>query len=111
MFVELKFELKFTNVVKFNDFRDEFCIKFRCIFLKKKLFFTKIELFERFKRIKNNQILKKKFKNFKKRKISFDIDNFENKNEKFKNAKFKNKKNKNINKINSNHESIKSKNI
>ena len=72
---------------------------------------SQIELFERFKRMKNNQILKKKFKNFKKRKISFDINNFENKNEKFKNAKFKNKKIKNFNKINSNHESIKSKNI
>ena len=38
---------------------------------------------------------------------SHDIDNFENENEKFKIAK----KKKNINKINSNHESIKSKNI
>ena len=111
MFVELKFEFKFTNVVKFNDFRDKFRDKFRCMFFKKKKIFTKIELFKRFKRMKNNQILKKKFKKFKKRKISFDIDNFENENEKFKNAKFKNKKLKKINKINSNHESIKSKNI
>ena len=29
MFVELKFEFKFTNVVKFNDFRDELRLKFR----------------------------------------------------------------------------------
>ena len=59
--------------------------------------------------MKNNQILKKKFKNFKKRKLSFDIDNSSNENEKFKISKSKNKKIKNINKINSNHESIKTK--
>ena len=53
----------------------------------------------------------KKFKSFKKRKISFDIDNFEKENSKFKIAKTKSKKIKNINKINSNHESIKFKNI
>ena len=71
----------------------------------------KIELFDRLKRMKDDQILKKKLKNFKKRKFSFDIDSFENENEKFKTAKTKSKKIKNINKINSNHESIKSKNI
>ena len=110
MFVELKFEFKFTKTMKFNDFRDELRLKFRCMFFKKKKIFTKTKLFERFKRMKNVQILKKKFKNFKKRKISFDIDNFESENEKSKTAKFKNKKIKDINKINSNHESVKSKN-
>ena len=71
MFVELKFEFKFTNVVKFNDFRDELRLKFRCLLFKKN--FMKFELFDRFKRMKNDQTLKKKFKNFKKRKISFDM--------------------------------------
>ena len=55
--------------------------------------------------------MKKEFKNFKKRKISFDIDNSSSENEKFKTSKSKNKKIKNINKINSNHESIKTKMI
>ena len=110
MFVELEFEFKFTNVVKLNDFRDELRLKFRCMLLKKSKILTKIELFDRLKRMKNCQILEKKLKNFKKRKISFDTDSFESENEKFKTAKTKNKKIKNINKINSNHESIKSKN-
>ena len=110
MFAELKFEFRFTNSVKFNDFRDELRLKFRCMFFKKKKIFTKTKLFERFKRMKNVQILKKKLKNFKKRKISFDTDNFESENEKLKNAKFKSKKIKDINKINSNHELVKSKN-
>ena len=111
MFIELKFEFKFTNVVKLNDFRDELRLKFRCMLLKKSKIFTKIELLDRLKRMKDCQILKKKLKSFKKRKIFFDTDNFESENEKFKIAKTKNKKIKNINKINSNHESIKSKNI
>ena len=110
MFVELKFEFRFTAVVKLNDFRDELHRELRCMLLRKKKIFTKIELFDRLKRMKNNQILKKKFKNFKKRKIFFDIDSFESENEKFKTAKTKSKKIKNTNKINSNHESIKFKN-
>ena len=36
MFVEFKFEFKFTKTMKFNDFRDELRLKFRCMFLKKK---------------------------------------------------------------------------
>ena len=111
MFVELELEFKFTNIVKLNDFCDELRLKFRCMLLKKSKIFTKIELLDRLKRMKDCQILEKKLKNFKKRKIFFDIDNFENENKKFKIAKTKNKKIKNINKINSNHESIKSKNI
>ena len=110
MFAELKFEFKLTNSMKFNDFRDELRLKFRCMLLKKKKISTKTKLFERLKRIKDAQILKKKLKSFKKRKISFDIDSSESENEKLKNAKFKNKKIKNINKVNSNHESVKSKN-
>ena len=43
----------------------------------------KIELFDRLKRIKNNSTSKKIFKNFKKRKFFFDIDNSSNENEKF----------------------------
>ena len=109
MFVELKFEFKFTKIVKFNDFRDELRLKLRCLLLKKKIL-MKIELLDRLKRMKNDQVLKKKLKNFKKRKFSFDTDNFESENEKLKIMKTKNKKIKNINKINSNHESIKSKN-
>ena len=107
MFVELKFEFKFTIVVKFNDFRDELHREFRCMFFKEKEIFTKIELFDRLKRMKNNQILKKKFKNFKKRKFFFDIDNSLSENEKLKISKSKNQKIKNINKINSNQKSIK----
>ena len=64
MFVELKFEFKFTIVVKFNDFRDELHRKLRCMLLKEKKIFTKIELLDRLKRMKNNQILKKKLKSF-----------------------------------------------
>ena len=60
MFVELKFEFKFTNVVKFNDFCDELRLEFRCMFFKKKKILSKIELFDRLKRMKNNQILKTK---------------------------------------------------
>ena len=111
MFVKLKFEFKFTIVVKFNDFRDELHRELRCMLLRKKKIFTKIELLDRLKRMKNNQILKKKFKNFKKRKFFFDIDNSSNENEKFKISKSKNKKIKNINKINSIYESIKTKMI
>ena len=111
MFVELKFEFKLTKIVKFNDFRDELRLKLRCLLFRKQKIFIKIELLDRLKRMKNDQTLKKKFKNFKKRKLSFDTDNFENENEKFKIVKTKNKKIKNTNKINSNHESIKSKNI
>ena len=111
MLVELKFEFKFTNVVNLNDFRDELRLKLRCMLLKKSKILTKIELFDRLKRMKDCQILEKKLKNFKKRKISFDTDSFESENKKFKIAKTKNKKIKNTNKINSNHESIKSKNI
>ena len=110
MFVELKFEFRFTDVVKLNDFRDELRLKLRCLLFNKKKIFMKIELLDRFKRMKDDQTLKKKLKSFKKRKISFDIDNFENENKKFKIAKTKNKKIKNTNKINSNHESIKFKN-
>ena len=87
MFVELKFEFKFTIVVKFNDFRDELHREFRCMLFKKKKILTKIELLDRLKRMKNNQILKKKLKNFKKRKLSFDIDNSSSENEKFKISK------------------------
>ena len=111
MHVELKLEFKFTNVVKLNDFRDELRLKLRCMLFKKSKIFTKIELLDRLKRMKDCQILKKKFKNFLKRKTSFDIDNFELENEKFKIAKTKSKKIKNIHKINLNYESIKFKNI
>ena len=111
MFAELKFEFRFTEIVKLNDFRDELRLKLRCLLLKEKKILMKIELLDRFKRMKNDQVLKKKLKNFKKRKIFFDIDSFESENEKLKIAKTKNKKIKNINKINSNHESIKFKNI
>ena len=38
MFVELKFEFKFTKTMKFNDFRDELRLKFRCMLFKKKKF-------------------------------------------------------------------------
>ena len=110
MLVELKFEFKLTNVVKLNDFRNELRLKLRCLLLRKKKIFMKTELLDRLKRMKDDQTLKKKLKNFKKRKISFDTDSFESENEKFKIAKTKNKKIKNTNKINSNHESIKSKN-
>ena len=110
MFAELKFEFKFTVVVKFNDFRDELHRELRCMFLRKKKIFTKIELLDRLKRMKDNQVLKKKFKSFKKRKFSFDTDNSSSENEKLKTSKAKNKKIKNTNKINSNHESITSKN-
>ena len=107
---ELKLEFRLTNSVKLNDFRDELRLKLRCMLLKEKKISTKTKLFERLKRMKDAQILKKKLKNFKKRKISSDTDSSENENEKFKNAKFKNKKIKDTNKVNSNHESIKSKN-
>ena len=109
MLIELKFEFRLTIVVKLNDFRNELRLELRCMLFKEKKIFTKIELFDRLKRMKDNQILKKKFKNFKKRKIFFDIDNSSNEDEKFKISKSKNKKIKNINKINSNHESIKTK--
>ena len=109
MFVELKFEFKFTIVVKFNDFRDELHRKFRCMLLRKKKILTKIELLDRLKRMKDNQVLKKKFKSFKKRKFFFDTDNSSSEDEKLKISKAKSKKIKNINKINSNHESIKTK--
>ena len=109
MLVELKFEFKFTVVVKFNDFRDELYREFRCMFLKEKEIFTKIELLDRLKRMKDNQVLKKKLKSFKKRKLSFDIDNSSSEDEKLKISKSKSKKIKNTNKINSNHESIKTK--
>ena len=59
--------------------------------------------------MKDNQVLKKKLKNFKKRKLSFDTNNSSSENEKLKTSKTKNKKIKNTNKINSNHESIKTK--
>ena len=110
MFAELKLEFRLTNSVKLNDFRDELRLELRCMLLKKKKIFTKTKLFERLKRIKDAQILKKKLKNFKKRKISSDTDSSESENEKFKNTKFKSKKIKDTNKINSNHESVKSKN-
>ena len=111
MLAELKLEFRFTIVVKFNDFRDELHRKLRCMLLREKKILTKIELLDRLKRMKDNQVLKKKLKSFKKRKISFDTDSFESENKKLKIAKTKSKKIKNTNKINSNHESIKSKNI
>ena len=111
MLAELKFEFKFTAVVKLNDFRDELHREFRCMLLRKKEIFTKIELLDRFKRMKNSQVLKKKFKSFKKRKFFFDTDNSSSEDEKLKTSKSKNKKIKNTNKINSNHESIKTKTI
>ena len=111
MLAKLEFEFRFTDVVKLNDFRDELRLKLRCLLLREKKILMKIELLDRLKRMKDDQALKKKLKNFKKRKISFDTDSFESENEKLKIAKTKNKKIKNINKINSNHESIKSKNI
>ena len=109
MLTELKFEFRFTIVVKLNDFRDELHREFRCMLLRKKKILTKIELLDRLKRMKNSQVLKKKLKSFKKRKLSFDTDNSSSENEKLKTSKSKNKKIKNINKINSNHESIKTK--
>ena len=111
MLAELEFEFRSTNVVKLNDFRDELRLKLRCMLLKKSKILTKIELLDRLKRMKDCQILEKKLKSFKKRKISFDTDSFESENEKFKTAKTKSKKIKNTNKINSNHESVKPKNI
>ena len=111
MLAELELEFRLTDVVKLNDFRDELRLKLRCLLLKEKEILMKIELLDRLKRMKDDQALKKKLKNFKKRKIFFDTDSFESENEKFKIAKTKNKKIKNTNKINSNHESIKFKNI
>ena len=64
MLAELKFEFKLTVVVKFNDFRDELRLELRCMLLKKKKILTKIELFDRLKRMKDNQILKKKTQEF-----------------------------------------------
>ena len=110
MFAELKFEFRLTKAVKLNDFRDELRLELRCMLLKKKKISTKTKLLERLKRMKDAQILKKELKNFKKRKTSFDTDSSESENEKFKTAKSKGKKIKDTNKINPNHESIKSKN-
>ena len=110
MFAELKFEFKFTKAVKLNDFRDELRLKLRCMLFKEKKIFTKTKLLERLKRMKDVQILEKELKSFKKRKISFDTDSFESENEKLKIAKSKGKKIKDTNKVNPNHESVKSKN-
>ena len=109
MLAELKFEFRLTIVVKLNDFRDELHRELRCMLLREKKIFTKIELLDRLKRMKDSQVLKKKLKSFKKRKLSFDTDNSSSEDEKLKISKSKNKKIKNTNKINSNHESIKTK--
>ena len=55
MLVELKFEFKFTNVVKLNDFRDELRLKLRCLLLRKKKILMKTKLLDRLKRMKNDQ--------------------------------------------------------
>ena len=64
MFVELKFEFKFTKIVKLNDFRDELRLELRCLFLKEKKILMKTELLDRLKRMKDDQILKKKTQKF-----------------------------------------------
>ena len=60
MFAELKLEFRLTEIVKFNDFRDELRLKLRCLLLRKKKILMKIELLDRLKRMKNDQVLKKK---------------------------------------------------
>ena len=92
MFVELKFKFKFTNIVKFNDFRDELRLKFRCVFFKRKNSHENRIAWSIQTQKRQSNFEKKKFKISKKVNFFFDIDNSSNENEKFKISKFKNKK-------------------
>ena len=109
MLAELKPEFRPTAAVKLNDFRDELRLELRCMLLREKEIPTKIELLDRLKRMKDNQVLKKELKDSKKRKPSSDTDNSSSENEKPKTPKAKGKKTKNTNKTNPNHEPVKTK--
>ena len=60
MLAELELEFRLTDVVKLNDFRDELRLKLRCLLLRKKKILMKTELLDRLKRMKDDQVLKKK---------------------------------------------------